>query len=68
MFRSFLSKVTRPFTFTHQLDNKRFFMVKYEYIQNMQTDENMAERRKRHLELYEAEDHLLFSGDTNDHK
>jgi len=27
-----------------------------------------VERRKKHLELYEAEDHLLFSGDSNDNQ
>ena len=45
-------------------------MVKYEYTKEMQTseEENIVERRKKHLELYEAEDHLLFSGDSNDNQ
>ena len=42
-------------------------MVKYEYVSDFETNQekdNLIERRKKHLELYEAEDHLLFSANS----
>jgi len=44
-------------------------MVKYEYVKDFRSieeSENIMERRKKHLELYEAEDHLVFSGNCNE--